>query len=116
MGFILGIKYRFILIFWVVLSYAFVLLVKLEDFGPKAYALWMKKFGSDITVIANREIALRDGTRAYRTHIEWRMKNNQAVITNLVSTYKDGKSVYIVVHEFRPNETVKPILQSWSFE
>ena len=43
--------------------------MKLEDFGPKQYASWMNKFGSNITVISNREITLKDGTKAYRTDI-----------------------------------------------
>jgi len=95
---------------------SFFLPMKLEDFGPKQYASWMKKFGSNITVISNGEIALKDGTRAYRTDIEWIMKNNRSVTTNLVSTYKDGKCIYIVVHEFRSNKTVNSILQSLTFE
>jgi hypothetical protein len=94
----------------------FFLPLKLEDFGPKQYASWMKKFGSNITVISNKEVVLRDGTKAYRTDIEWIMKNNQPVITNLVSAYKNGKCVYIVVHEFRSSQTVNNILQIWTFE
>ena len=95
---------------------SFFLLMKLEDFGPKQYAAWMKKFGSNITIMSNEEITLEDGTQAYRTDIEWIMKNNQPVTTNLVSAYKDGKCVYIVVHEFRSNQTVNSILQSWTLE
>ena len=94
----------------------FFLPMKLKDFGPKQYASWMKKYGSNITVTANSEITLKDGTQAYRTDIEWIMKNNQPVITNLVSAYKDGKCIYIAVHEFRSNQTINPILQSWVFE
>jgi hypothetical protein len=91
---------------------SFFLPMKLEDFGPKQYASWMKNFGSNITVISNGEIALKDGTRAYRTDIEWIMKNNRPVITNLVSAYKGGKCIYIVIHEFRSYKTVNSILQS----
>ena len=95
---------------------SFFLPMKLEDFGPKQYAAWMKKFGSNITIISNQEITLKDGTPAYRTNIEWTMKNNQPVTTNLVSAYKDGKCVYIVVHEFQSSQTIDPILKSWTFE
>jgi hypothetical protein len=94
---------------------SFFLPMKLEDFGPKQYASWMKKFGSNITVTSNKEIMLKDGTKAYRTDIEWIMKNNQPVTTNLVSAYKDDKCIYIVVHKFQSNHTKNSILQSWLF-
>jgi CubicO group peptidase (beta-lactamase class C family) len=90
--------------------------MKLEDFGPKEYASWMKKYGSNITVISNDEITLKDGTTAYRTDFEWTMKNNKSWTTNLVSTYQDGKCIYITVHEFNKANTVEPIVQSWTFE
>jgi len=90
--------------------------MKLEDFGPKEYASWLKDYGSNITVISNDEIMLKDGTTAYRTDFEWTLKNNKSLTTNLVSTYKDGKCIYIAVHEFNKNNTVDPILQSWTFE
>ena len=75
-----------------------------------------EKICSNITVVSNEEIALKDGTRAYRTDIEWTMNNNQPVKTNLVSTYKDSQCVYIAVHEFRDSQTIQPILESWMFE
>ena len=90
--------------------------MKLEDFGPKEYASWLKDYGSNITVISNDEIMLKDGTAAYRTDLEWTLKNNKSLTTNLLSTYKDGKCIYIVVHEFNKNNTIDPILQSWTFE
>ena len=90
--------------------------MKLEDFGPKEYASWLKDYGSNITVISNDEIMLKDGTTAYRTDLEWALKNNKSLKTNLLSTYKDGKCIYIVVHEFNKNNTIDPILQSWTFD
>lgn len=94
----------------------FFLPMKLEDFGPKEYASWMKKYGSNITVTSNDKIMLEDGTEAYRTDFEWTMKNNKSLITNLVSTYKNGKCIYIAVHQFEKNNMVESIIQSWKFE
>ena len=94
----------------------FFLPIKLEDFGPKEYASWMKKYGSNITVTSNDRIMLEDGTEAYRTDFEWTMKNNKSLITNLVSTYKNGKCIYIAVHQFEKNNMVESIIQSWKFE
>jgi hypothetical protein len=90
--------------------------MKLEDFGPKEYASWMKKYGSNITVTSNDEIMLKDGTEAYRTDFKWTMKNNKSMITNLVSAYKNGKCIYITVHQFKKNKIIEPIIWSWTFE
>jgi CubicO group peptidase (beta-lactamase class C family) len=90
--------------------------MKLEDFGPKEYASWMKKYGSNITVTSNDELMLKDGTVAYRTDFEWTMKNNKSIITNLVSTYKNDKCIYIAVHQFQKNKIIEPIIRSWTFE
>ena len=49
---------------------------------------------SYIVYISNDEIMLKDGTVAYRTDIEWTMKNNKSMITNLLSAYKNGKCIY----------------------
>jgi CubicO group peptidase (beta-lactamase class C family) len=44
--------------------------LKLEDFGPKIYAEMMRRVGSDIEVLSNKEMTLKCGTRAYRTDIK----------------------------------------------
>ena len=90
--------------------------MKLENFGPIAYTSWLKEYGSNITVLSNEEIMLKCGTKAYRTDIKWVFKNNAALTTNLVSAYKDGKSIYIAVHEFKKLEVIEPIIQSLTFE
>ncbi len=90
--------------------------MKPEDFGPKEYVSWLKEYVSNITVISSEEIMLKGGTKAYRTDLQWTMKNNKPMTTNLVSAYKDGKCIYIAIHEFQKNKTVEPILQSWTFE
>ena len=90
--------------------------MKLEDFGPKAYASWMKEYGSNITVLSNEEITLSCGTKAYRTDIKWLLKNNTPLTTNLVSTYMDGKSIYIAVHQFKKSTIVETIIESLRFE
>lgn len=90
--------------------------MKLEDFGPKAYALWMKEYGSNITVLSNEEITLSCGTKAYRTDIKWLLKNNTPLTTNLVSVYKDDRSIYIAVHQFNKSTMVETIIESLRFE
>lgn len=90
--------------------------MKLEDFGPEAYASWMKKYGSNITVLSNEEITLNCGTKAYRTDIKWLLKNSTPLTTNLVSTYKDDRSNYIAVHQFNNSTIVETMIESLRFE
>jgi hypothetical protein len=90
--------------------------MKLEDFGPKAYASWIKKYGSGINVILNKEIALNCGSRAYRTDIKWRYNNRVNIITKLISAYTGGKCVYVAVQEFQNPEKLEPIIQSLIFK
>ncbi len=90
--------------------------MKLEDFGPKGYASWIKKFGSSIEVISNNEITLNCGSRAYRTDIKWLYNNRVQIITKLISAYKDGKCVYVAVQEFQNPEKVEPLIQSLIFK
>lgn len=90
--------------------------IKLEDFGPTAYASWLKEHGSNITVLSNEEITLKCGTKAYRTDIKWLLKNGSPITTNLVSAYKNDKIIYISVHQFKNPEIVELIIQSLSFK
>ena len=88
----------------------------LEDFGPKGYASWIKKTGSNIKIISNEEITLNCGSRAYRTDISWLYNKRVQITTKLISTYKDGKCVYIAVQEIQNPEKIEPIIQSLNFQ
>ena len=90
--------------------------IKLEDFGPKIYAESIKRVGSDIRVLSNREMTLKCGTRAYRTDIKW-IWNNYIPLTSLVvSAYKDNKCVYLATHTSANPEKYSPIVESLTFE
>ena len=90
--------------------------VKLEDFGPKIYAESIKRVGSDIRVLSNREMTLKCGTRAYRTDIKW-IWNNYIPLTSLVvSAYKDNKCVYLATHTSANPEKYSQIVESLTFE
>lgn len=69
--------------------------MKLENFGPKFFAVELENVGSDIKIISNREITLKCGTKAYRTEIKWLGNNSLPITTYLVSAYKSSKIVLI---------------------
>jgi len=72
--------------------------IKLSEMGPKNYARDLSNAGTDIQITDNREIALKDGTKAYRTDIKWKYRGVFPVTTLLTTIFKDGKCVYIAAH------------------
>jgi hypothetical protein len=78
--------------------------MKLEDFGPKGFASWIKKMGSNIKIISNEEITLNCGSRTYRTDISWLYNKRVQITTKLISTYKDGKCVYSCPRDSKSRE------------
>jgi hypothetical protein len=89
--------------------------ITLADYGPKGYAPILEKIVSNVNVISNKEIILKDGTKAYRTDIKWLWKENIWLITLVVSTYKDDKLVFLGTHSANPN-AVAWIVESLTFE
>ena len=90
--------------------------MKLEDFGPVGYAFQLEKMGSNVRVIANKEITLKCGTKAYRTNIQWTWNNYISITTSIVSTYKDGRCIFVCVHPWRNHYRVEPIVNSLSLK
>jgi uncharacterized caspase-like protein/translation initiation factor IF-1 len=90
--------------------------MRLKDIGWKAYAPGLKKIGSSIKVISNREIMLKDGTKAYRTSLKWLTKDRKKRITTIVvSAFKDDKWVFLSIHTSVHPEKFAPIAESLTF-
>ena len=90
--------------------------LKLEDFGPKFYMEYLQTIGSDAEVIANKEITLNCGTRAYRTDIKWTYIDFYQVTSLVVSSYRDNKCVYLVIHAGPNPKKFAPVVESLTFE
>ncbi|MBW1711169.1 MAG: hypothetical protein JRG97_16105, partial [Deltaproteobacteria bacterium] len=69
---------------------------------------------SEVEIIANEEIELDDGTKAYFTEMEWMYQGSTLITTFVVSVYKDGKWVYTSAHPWadldEPMEFVKSLV------
>ncbi len=87
----------------------------LADAGPKVLASAYKTVGSDVHVISNKEIALKDGTRAYRTDINWLFQGSFPLKTLAVSAFRDGKWVFLTAHPWKNPDEVAPIVESLTF-
>ncbi len=73
--------------------------------------------GSDPKISYNAEITLKDGTKAYRSEIQWfYIPAGVRLMTQMVSAYKDGKLVYITAHPLADPESTIPIVESLRFE
>lgn len=86
--------------------------MKLADVGPKAYAVALENAGSNVNVISNKEITLKDGTKAYRTDIKWLFQGSFSLTTLVVSAFKDGKWVFLTAHPWQAPNEVAPIVES----
>ena len=90
--------------------------MKIADVGPKALAVALEKLGSNINVISNKEIKLKDGTKAYRTDIEWLFRRSFSLTTLTVSAFKDGKWVFLSAHPWQAPNEVASIVESLTFK
>jgi CubicO group peptidase (beta-lactamase class C family) len=84
--------------------------IGVEDFGQKYYLPALQNFGSNVNIISNNKLALKCGTTAYRTDIEWLWNNSIKITSLVVSTYKDGKVVFVAAHPWQNIEAVAPIV------
>lgn len=74
-------------------------------------------FGSNVKVTVNREIALKDGTTAYRSEVQWLyIQSSARLMTQIVSAYRDGKIVRIMAHPSGQSERADAIVESLRFD
>jgi len=92
--------------------------MKLEDFGPKFYLPGLKEEGTNIDLISNESITLKDGTKAYRAEIKWLVKGSAkiSITTLLVAAYREDKCVYLTAHPVGNPEEVAWIVESLTFQ
>ncbi len=69
--------------------------ITLADAGPKIFTEYLKDHGSDIRVVSNKKITLKDGSTAFRTDIDWQSKSSIKLKTILVSVFKEEKWVFL---------------------
>ena len=86
--------------------------IGVEDFGKKYYLPALQNFGSNVNLISNNKLALKCGTTAYRTDIEWLWNNSLKITSLVVTAYKDGKFVFVAAHPWQYIEEVAPLLES----
>ena len=91
----------------------------LAAMGPKFHAPLLGKIGSEVTVLTNHPITLRDGTPAYRTDIRWTAPPIGVTMTSIfVTAFREGKWVVVavVVHPWRDVPTYAPIAESLTLQ
>jgi TolB-like protein/tetratricopeptide (TPR) repeat protein len=93
--------------------------MKLKDVGGKVFLPLLKEYGvgTNFDIISNELITLKDGTKAYKTIINWLLKDGRKWITTLVvSAYKEDKYVFLEIHPTGDPEEVAWIVESLRFE
>ena len=84
----------------------------LAESGPKYYAAGLANVGTNIQVISNKKIMLKDGTKAYRSDIKWMFQGTIPILTHLTSIFKDGKCILVSAHPTRYIPEVEQIVES----
>jgi len=90
--------------------------LKLKNFRPKYYAKWLGAYVSNVKVIANKEITLQCGTKAYRTDMTYLWKGYVPITAFLVSAYKDGKAIFVSAYPWKYHEKYILIVESVTFK
>lgn len=75
--------------------------ISLSEVGPQKCASILRRFGSDVRVVLNKPIRLKDGIQAYRTDIDWMFSRIFPITTVFVSAYKEGKWVLLGADSFK---------------
>jgi TolB-like protein/Tfp pilus assembly protein PilF len=90
--------------------------IELEDVGPKTLAPDIeKKHNAKIEVLSNEEIELADGTRAYKTTMEWSHRKGFLITTLLVSAFKEHKWVWIAAITIGDPREIEELAESLRF-
>lgn len=92
--------------------------IELKDAAEKGYKPGLEKSqGTTVKMSDNKEITLSDGTKAYYSELSWTHPPTQAaILTVMVSVYKDGKWIFTTGHPWESyNEPIK-IVKSLKFK
>jgi len=74
--------------------------VVLADVNVKYYkGLLEKSQGSDTKIKEEKQVTLVDGTPARMALISWKYQKRFSMLTRILSAYKDGKWVFVAVHD-----------------
>jgi hypothetical protein len=92
--------------------------IALKDYAEKGYKPGLEKSqGANAKMGDNKEITLSDGTKAYYSEMNWiHPPTGTAIVTMIVSAYKDGKVVTVDAHPYGNYSTYEKIVKSLKFK
>lgn len=90
--------------------------IPLEDVGPSVLIPRLEKdVNAEIRLLSNQEIGLTDGTRAFKTKMEWTQRRGTFLTAFLVSAYKENKWVYILAGTLGDPLEIERLAESLTF-
>jgi len=88
----------------------------LADVGPEAVAPVLEKdVGAKVRVLSNEEIKLVDGTKSYKTELEWTHRKGHLVKVLLVSAFKEKKWVQVAGVTVGDPSEIEKLVESLKF-
>jgi hypothetical protein len=89
--------------------------IQLSKVHLSVYAPSLENTGTDIQIISNESIVLKDGTPAYRSKIKWKSKGLFPTTTSVISAFKEGRWVCVAAHPWTAPEEIYLIFESLRF-
>ena len=90
--------------------------MKLEDVGPKGFAPTLARdVGARVKVLSNEETELADGTKAFRTEMEWTHRRGFHLRFLLVSAFKKNKFVSVGAVTVGDPREIEKLVESLRF-
>jgi tetratricopeptide (TPR) repeat protein len=90
--------------------------VPLEDVGPSVLIPRLEKdVNAEIRLLSNQEIELTDGTRAFKTKMEWTHRKGFFITAFLISAYQENKWVYNLAASLGDHLQIEILAESLSF-
>ncbi len=79
--------------------------VRLENAAPYLIAHELRQNGSDVNIVSNQPVVLSDGTKSYRTDIDWKFNSTWPTRSSYLSVFKDDKWIFLT-YSFDVTNTV----------
>ena len=88
----------------------------LDDVGPKVFVPKAERnMLTKLVVLSNEAITLQNGTKAYKTKVEWMHRKGFFFTGLVISAFKGGKWVYLLGHTVGDPKEIEVLVESLRF-
>jgi hypothetical protein len=89
--------------------------IRLEDIGTEYFYSKIEKYSTRVNLVSSKQTLLNDGTPAVEILFDRVVNKYWPLKTLILSTYRDGKLIYVSTTSFAHPEALKEYLYSLQF-